>query len=449
MKLKQFKINSGGRFNPDTTGPVVIDFSKSKMVGATGDQEVGKSTLLDLFLMACGQNGGDKVVEILKNRKTGDIDLEFSFVGKDKANYDVKVKNGNITIKREGETLRSGNVGLLKAQLGIVGVSPMDIKNADIDKIVKWLAQYSTRSAEDFEKEMAKYKDGIKKAKKVRADANKSVKGCREYLSGEGYVDSKGEIIESVWKESEVKFKKKVDIADVSKRLAQAEKDADKYLRAEEKLKGHKDRQKTEQKRVEELEAQLKEAKQVLVQTEKDIATGEKYLVDNKADKTNYDTVKKEFENVSKDVVAYDKWQEVKKKKAEMDEFEDLAIKADNSEKDFVKKQQELQWEVIPDIKGVEIILEDTHEDEGEQKKAGFYYKGLNSAQLSNSEWFGLVMQILKKNKIEVLIVDDISQFGSKFMETLESLAKSGCYILYTEMSRGQQTLEIEYAEVK
>ena len=445
MRLQKFQINHGGKFNADTTGPVVVDFSKSKFVGGTGDQEEGKSTLLELFLMACGQNGGDEVVEKLKNRKSGELDLELSFVGKDKADYEVRVKNGRITVKREGETQKGGPVALLRQQLGVVGVSPMEIKNAPIEKIVKWLAGYSTRSAEEFEKDMNKYKDGIKKAKKARADANKAAKGCKEYLSGEGYIDSKGEIIESAWKESETKYKKKVDIADVSKRLAQAEKDADKYLRAEEKLKGHKERQKTEQKRVEELEAQLKAAKEVLAQTEKDIATGEKYLIDNKADKTNYDVVKREFENVSKDVVAYDKWQDIKIKKAEMDQFEDLAIKADNSEKDFIKKQQELQWEVIPDIKGVEIILEDTHEDEGEQKKAGFYYKGLDSSQLSRSEWFGLVMQILKKNKIEVLVIDDLSQFGSKFMETLEGLVKSGCYVLYTEMARGQQTLEIQY----
>lgn len=102
--------------------------------------------------------------------------------------------------------------------------------------------------------------------------------------------------------------------------------------------------------------------------------------------------------------------------------------------------------EVIPDIRGVEIILEDSHEDEGEQVKAGFYYNNLISAQLSNSEWFGLVMQILKKNKIEVVVVDDVSQFGSKFMGILEGLVKGGCHVLYTEMSRGQETLEIEYA---
>lgn len=445
MKLKKFVINHGAQFNIDKTGPVVIDFSQSKMVGATGDQEVGKSNLLELFLMACGQNGGDEVVELMKNRDSEKIDLDLSFVGKDRANYDVKVKNGAITVTKEGEVSRSGNVGLLKQQLGIIGVSPLTIKDADIDKKVKWLATYSTRGAEEYEKDMKKNKDGQKVSKKARADANKIAKGCKEYLATEGYLNKDGDIDEKKWKESEAKFKKKVDIKEVSTRLKAAELDADKYLRAEEKLKGHKLRRPSEAQRIKDLETQLEAAKKVLAQTDRDITTGEKYLEDNKIDKTKYEGVKKEYENVSKDAIAYDKWQDVKKKKSEMDEAEDLSQKADAKEKDLLKQQQELQWEIIPDIKGVEIILEDTHEDEGEQKKAGFYYKGLEAAQLSNSEWFGLVMQILKKNKIEVLIVDDISQFGSKFMETLEGLVKSGCHVIYTEMSRGQEQLIIEY----
>lgn len=444
MKLKQFTINSGGRFNPDTTGPVVIDFSKSKMIGFTGDQETGKSTVLELFLMACGQNGGDEVIAKLKNKDNEELDVELSFIGKDKAEYEVRVKNGRISVKRDGES-KTGPVALLKQQLGIVGVSPMAIKDAPIEKIVKWLAGYSNRGAEEFEKEMNKLKDGIKKAKKSRADANRSVKGIKEYLNSEGYVNDKGDLIESKWKESETKFKKKVDIKDVSTRLDKAEKDADKYLRAEEKLKGHKDRRAAEAKRVEDLKKELKVAEATLADTDKNIETGEKYLKDNKSDKTNYDAVKKEYETISVDVVAYDKWQDIKNKKSELDGFEDLSIKADTTEKDLIKKQQELQWEIIPDIRGVEIILEDTHEDEGVQKKAGFYFKDLISAQLSNSEWFGLVMQILKKNGIEVLIVDDMSQFGSKFVDVLKGLVKSGCHVIYTEMSRGQETLEIEY----
>jgi hypothetical protein len=67
----------------------------------------------------------------------------------------------------------------------------------------------------------------------------------------------------------------------------------------------------------------------------------------------------------------------------------------------------------------------------------------MNSRQLSKSEWFGVVLQILKKNKVKVLVIDEISDLGSKFMNILEGLVKDGCYVLYTQMSRGQEEIEI------
>lgn len=440
MKLKKFTINSGGKFSTDTTGSVVIDLS-SKMVGITGDQELGKTTILELFLMACGQLGGKEAVEALKNKDTGKIDLDFSFVGNDRADYDVKVTKSGMTVKREGEPTKGGPKELLKSLLGVVGVSPMEIKNAPIEEIVKWLASYSTRSAEEFEKDMRKIKDKIKEAKRARAEANKSAKGIRLYLADEGYMDDAGNLIESKWKEAEKM--KAVDIAALSKQLDDAGKKSDKYIKGEERLKTLREDETRQTTEVEELRKKLAVAEAALADTQKAIATGEKYLTDNKADKVEYDRVKKLYDSAQGDAIKYNKWLEIKRKKKELDEFEDLAQKFDATEKDQIKKQQELQWEVIPDIRGAELVLEDTHEDEGEQKKAGFYYNGMNSRQLSKSEWFGVVLQILKKNKVKILVIDEISDLGSKFMSILEGLVKDGCYVLYTQMSRGQEEIEI------
>lgn len=435
MKLKEFKISAGGKFTPDS--PIVIDFTKSKMIGATGDQETGKSTLLDLFLMACGQLGGEEVIKALKNKHTGTIDVDFSFVGNDRADYEVRLTKSKIEVKREGEVMGSPKE-LLRQMLGVVGVSPMGIKNAPIEDIVKWLASYSTRSAEEFEKEMTKIKDGIKKAKKARAEANKEVKGKKEYLAGEGFINEKGELVEKKWKDSETKYAKEPDINELSKKLTLAGNKSDKYIENESKVNSQKERKG-------QIEAQMNLLQKELFQVEENISIGEKWLTANETAKKDYDAIKKQYDNAAQDVSEYNKWQQVKTKKREMDSYEDLSQKANNLEKELLKNQQELQWEVIPDIRGVEIVLEDTHEDEGEQKKAGFYYNGFSSRQLSASEWFWVVAQILKKNKIKILIIDDISQLGSKFIEVLERLVKDGCYVLYTEMARGQEHLEIEY----
>lgn len=435
MRLKEFKISAGGKFTPDS--PIVIDFTKSKMIGATGDQETGKSTLLDLFLMACGQLGGEEVIKALKNKHTGTIDVDFSFVGNDRADYEVRLTKSKIEVKREGE-VKGSPKELLRQMLGVVGVSPMEIKNAPIEDIVKWLASYSTRSAEEFEKEMNKIKNGIKDAKKDRAAANNSTKGLRNFLKGEGIIDETDEFVEKKWAENETKFKVKPDIDKLSGELKAAGGKSDKFIQFETKLISKKDRKK-------QIEDQIKIFQKELAEVDQNIKEGDAWIEKNKTAKKDYDDIKKRYDNVAKDAADYNKWEEVKKKKKEMDEFQDAATSADGKEKNYIKKQQELQWEVIPDIRGVEIVLEDTHEDEGEQKKAGFYYNGFNSRQLSASEWFGVVAQILKKNKIKIIIIDDISQLGSKFIEVLEKLVKDGCYVLYTEMARGQEQLEIEY----
>lgn len=442
MKLKRFELIAGGQHDGHSPS-IVIDFTKSTMIGGKSDEEGGKTTLIEMILLNTGMIGGEKVIKDLINKDTGELKSKLEYeVGKD--SYEVTQNKGVLTVRKEGEKQPGGAQTLLRQTLGMVGVSPMNIKDAPIEKIVKWLAGYSASGAEEFEKKMLKFKADIKTAKASRASANKSAKGLKEYLAGEGYINENGDLSEKVWKASEEKYKKKVDVKDVSTRMDKAAADADKYLRAEEKLKGHKFRRNLEDVRVSDLEQELKKAKETLAQTDKDIATGEKYLTENKADKTNYDAIKKEFEDVSKNAIAYDKWQDVKKKKTEMDGFEDLAIRADGIEKAALKKQQDLQWEVIPDVKDVELLLEDEEDEEGNIREAGYYYQGLNSRQLSASQWFGQVVKILKKNGIKFLVIDDISQFGSSFMETLKQLSKT-CTILYTEMLRGQEEIIFDY----
>lgn len=441
MKLKRLEIIAGGQWNSKNAS-IVVDLTKP-LVGAKSDEEGGKTTLLEIILLNTGMIGGEKVIKDLINKETGELKSKLEYeVGKNQ--YEVTQSKGVLTVRMDGEKLPGGAQTLLRQTLGMVGVSPMGIKNEPIEKIVKWLASYSATGAEEFEKKMLKLKTEIKTARASRAAANKSAKGLKEYLAGEGYITDSGDLSEKAWTASETKFKKKVDIKEVSARMEEAGKKADKYMLTEQRVKGMKERRPNQVKLIEDLKAQLLAAEKALEQGDKLIATEEKYLTDNKADKTEYDKVKLEFENVSKDAIAYDKWQDVKKKKTEMDQFEDAAIQADGTEKAAMKKQQDLQWEVIPDIPGTELLLEDEEDKDGNIREAGYYHKGMNSRQLSASQWFGQVIQILKKNKIKFLVVDDISQYGSTFMETLKAASKT-CTILYTEMLRGQEEIIFDY----
>lgn len=434
MKLKQIEVTSFSGINPNS--PVVIDFSSSKWVIATGDMGVGKTSLLNALLVACGQvSHTGKEGKNFINQESDKIDINFSFVGNDRYNYDVRCTKSKFELSYEGEAVPEP-ITKMKELLGVVGVSPMDIKNKPLKDIVKWLSGYSNKSAEEFEAQMIKYKNNIKTARETRATANKSLKAIDEYLSNEDMFVN--------WADSEKKYVKAPDIKDLSAKLNAAGIKSDKYIRAEERVKKLKEDRPGIENEIEALKKELAAKELELVEHDKTIEVGDKYLKDNVADKKEYDVIKKKYDTAAEDVVAFNKWQEIKKKKTERDEFETISQKADATEKEILQQQKELQAEILPDIKGVEMYTEDTHED-GVIKKEGLYWNGMNVAQMSESQWWSVVLLIWRKYKVKVIVIDNMQSLGSGAVEILEKLVKDGCYILAAEMDRKTKTLSIEY----
>jgi DNA repair exonuclease SbcCD ATPase subunit len=433
MKLKKLEVSAFAGINPNS--PIVIDFTQSKFVEVNGDMGVGKTSLLNALLVACGQLSKDSNDKALVNKDSGKIDINFSFVGKDKYNYEVRCTKSSFSLTYEGEAVPEP-ITKMKELLGVVGVSPMDIKFKPLKEIVKWLAGYSNKSAEEFEGQLAKYKSGIKSARETRSAANKSVKGLTEYLDNEDLFIN--------WEESEKRYSKEPDIKTLSAELDKAGKKSDTYIRAEEKLKRLKQDRPSIVSRIEELKKELAQKENELVEHDRSVAAGEKYIEENKSDKKQYDDVKKKYDSAAQDVVNYNKWQEVKRKKKEKDEFEDLSQKADAQEKKLLQSVKELQAEILPDIKGLELVTEDTHED-GVIKKEGLYVNGKNTAQLSESEFWAFVMQVWKKYKVKIVVIDNYQSLGSKAVSILEGLSKDGAYILVAQMNREQKTLQINY----
>lgn len=445
MKLKKLEVKAYAGINP--ASPVVIDFSESNFVKASGDNGAGKTSLLNALLTACGQLSKDDKNKI--NRESGKIDIDMDFVGNDRLTYHVRCTKSVFQLTYAGEAVPEP-ITKMKELLGVVGVSPMVIKDAKLTDIIKWLASYSNKNAEEFEKKILKFKDSIKEAETSRADANRSLKGLNEYLSNEQMYND--------WEETEKKFKVKPDLDKISAELDIASKNSDKYLRADEKLKNLKTSRGALVDNITETEMDLKELRAKLIKAELElidrrkeledhdekISTGEQYLKDNKNLKSEYDKVKESYDNVAKDSIAYSKWLEIKKKSKERDEFETLAQGFDNKAKALVQKRKEAQAEILPDIKGVELYTEDTHED-GVMKKEGLYVDKKNTKQLSETEWYAFVMQIWKKFKVRIIVVDNMQSLGSKGVEMLEKLSADGAYILAAEMNRGQKELIIEY----
>lgn len=434
MKLKKLEVTAFAGINP--LSPVILDFTQSKFIEVTGDNGTGKTSLLNALLVACGQlshTGKDGKNYI--NQDSDKIDIKFSFVGKDRYNYDVSCTKSQFKLSYEGEAVAEP-ISKMKELLGVVGVSPMDIKNAKVSEIVKWLSSYTNKSPEEFDKEMRKLKEGTKTAKESRASANKIYKAMKEYLEGEPMAQN--------WEESEKKYAEEPDIKTLSAQLKTAGDKSDKYIRAEEKLKQHTHGRAGIVNDIERLKRELEQKEKQLVEQDKLIESAQKYLDDNKSDKKEYDEVKKKYDNIALELADYNKWQEIKAKKNDMDAAETLSQKADAQEKALNKSITELQSEILPDIKGVELVTEDTHED-GKMKKEGLYWNGKNTAQLSESEFWKLVLEIWRKFKVKIIVIDNYQSLGSMAVEILEKLEKDGAYILAAEMNRQIKELAISY----
>ena len=426
MKLKKLEVNAFAGIGPSS--PVIIDFGTSKFVKATGDNSVGKTSLLNALLVACGHLSKDN--KDFVNLESGKIDINFDFVGKDRNTYSVRVTKSKFLLTYEGEEVKEP-ITKMKELLGVPGVSPMEIKNKPLKDIVKWLSSYSGKSAEQFDAQMKKLKDGIKASVSTRADANRSYKGLKEYLSNEPMFEK--------WEASEKKYTKKTDIKDLSAKLDEAGKKSDKLLQAETKLKQLNERKESIATQIDNLQNELDEVS-------KSVIAGEKFVEANKSAKKEYDAIRDQYDNAAQEVAAFNKWQDIKAKKKEMDEFETLSQKADAKEKQLLEEVKELQTELLPDIKGVELILSDEMENGKLIREEGFYVGKVNSAQASETEWSKVVFSMMKKNKNKILVLDNLQSLGTDGMDIINSLIKDGCYVVAAEMHRGQQELEIEYA---
>jgi len=431
MKLKKLEVTAFAGINPQS--PVVLDFTQSKWITASGDNAVGKTSLLNALLVACGQLSKDNKDFI--NQDSNKIDIDFSFVGKDNCNYEVKVTKSSFKLMYDG-VAQPEPISKMKQLLGIVGTSPMEVKHKPLKDIVRWIAQYSNKSPEEFEKQLLKLKEGIKKSKESRASANKIAKAMKEYLEGEQMYND--------WEESEKTYKDKPDLQKLSTELKVAGDKHDKFLRAEEKVK-HLTQQRTSiVAEIDRIKKQLEEKEAQLVEHDKSIASGAKYVEDNKDDKKTYDAVKAKYDTAAQDLADYNKWQEIKSKKKDMDEAESLSQQADAKEKELLQEVKDLQAEILPNIKGMEIITEDTMED-GVLRKEGLYRDGHNVAQMSETEWVEVVAEIWRKYKVKVVVLDNIGVLGTKGVAVLEKLNKDGCHVLAAEMNRQQKELQISY----
>ena len=431
MRLKLLKISEGGRFSGDNG--LEVDFEQSKKVTLAADSGYGKTTALELFKLVLGAVADGQQVKDLINKVSGKLDVEQTFVGKDRKNYVAKLTKSQFYVREEGSKIDLPSPkSFIEENLGRVACDPMKYKNAAAEQQIKWLAGFSDLGEEGFEKQMAKHKEAIKEGEKTRAAANKEAKARKTMLQDAGYINESGDLIEAKWTAAEKKYEKPLDTKQLSAALTTAGNKSDKFL--ENKLKVD-----AQTRRKTELEAQIKALQAELAQTEENIRVGQQWLEKNANAPKEYDAVKKQYDTAAQFAADYEAFQSCRRQLTEMYDYEQVAQRADAAVQDAEKKKKEIMWSVIPDARGIQIVPEDTPE-----QKAGLYRDGFNSRQMSASQYLETIVKILDKSGCRILVLDDAATYGSDFHETLSKLAKKNWYILMSEMRRNQE-LTIEY----
>jgi len=425
MKLGLFTVREGGVYSGENR--LEVDFGKGKIATLGGDNGVGKTTGLECFKIVVAAIGGDKALKDLANVFSGKLDIEQRFQGNDRKWYIAKQTKSKFYVREENskEDIEEPKT-FVKSHLGRVAADPMAYKNSDVNKFVKWLAGMTDMGEEGYEKEYNALKDAVREYENARAAANKEAKARRTMLSESGYVNESGDLVERVWVAAEKKYAKQLNIKALSEKLDEVGRRSDKLLQAETKLK--------------ELETQEQELLAKLAEVQSAIAKGEKYVEENKGAKKEYEAVKTEYDNAAQFAVEYEAFQTAKRYRDEMYEYEQIALTADAAVQTAEQKKKELQWQVIPDIRNAEIVIEGTPE-----KPAGFYVDGFNIRQQSDTQYLTSIVKILRKLGVKIIILDNLATFGSDFIELIAKLSKEGMYFLLSEMRRGSE-LTIEYA---
>lgn len=449
LTFKKLTVNSFGGINKNS--PIVLDLQKFYSTGkriakVSGDQGTGKSSLLHAIMYAAAMDFDFKLVNLV-NLEDGTISEEFEFE-KDGKNFKVKATKSKfelLRLFRDGDDERwiaeSDPKTNVKKLIGQVATSPMFLKQMDAKKQIDWLYSMLEVPQEIKDKE-ASYKESLKTATSSRTEANKSYEGLKKLLS-------ENELYQK-WEESEKLYAEEKSSESEKKKVDELEGKKTQFTAAIQKVETLKRTVAEKENSIDEIEAEierlqqkLKDTKSELSETKKSLKTGEKWIEDNKSVNEEYEAARESYMNIERYLVAKSQWEAVKKKKAEMDEFETLVQNFDAQKDQLRQNLRDLSSEALPRIEGLQVITDDSIDG----MEMGIYLNGKTPAQLCESELFDFYFQLVLLKKIPILVIENLNSLGSNVVETLNKLAEQGAYIWYSEMNRHQNKLKIEFSE--
>lgn len=437
------KIGSFMGLNPEA--PIVIEFpppkGKKRPIGkVTGDYRLGKSSFINFLLFSTGQTMGFKLDNLI-NDISGEREGEHEFQS-DGETWKVTFSKNKFQLfkyfkasrTKAGWLPQSEAASMLKKLIGVVGISPMILKTDSGKDQVDWLFQLLNVPKAILD-EVKKIREKLAIVGVTHANAKKEYNLLKAELSGNAmYLN---------YEATEKKYAEKKTIDSLREKMTRAAKMKGQLAEARERVAGH-------QRNITKKEEEIEEYRQKIIQAERELediktlkALGDQYLIDNEAVDRNYEAVNEEFITLSTYLAEQKEWERVKSNKKEMDEFETVMQRSATHKDRLLGEKREALASVLPDIPELEVITE----DELDGRKMGVYLGGRNPIQMSESELFDLYFKICRFLGVRMVVIENITSFGSNVIKTLNEMSSQGVYIWYTEMVRGQKEIRIEFIE--
>jgi hypothetical protein len=444
-KIELVKYEAKSFMGIDSSSPVVIDFTsmrKNRFVEISGDQGQGKtSTLLGLMYVMCGNVPLEKKRLMNSIDKSIEEELEFKHNGE---NYKIEVSSTRINLKKEVKdgkwTMQPSPVEMIKEMFGPVGMFPVQVKEMDGRKQIKFF-QDMFGSGDDASNKMKKLEEQISTVFADRRDLNRDIKMLESALEIEPLYKNR--------EESEARFAKPIN-ADKEKKafdeLSKKKADFDKYSANLDMLKIDK---KSASEKVEELKKALAEAEAYEKAVSERVEAGTKWVADNKGIIAEYETANAAWVNLSKTLAEQDKWKDILKREKGLIEKQDQAM---DKTAELDKLRENLLKEVkkcLPAVEGLTIKVASGIDKEDKQEGVFYLVPGKEKEQgiheLSESEYADMWCKIWEVTEVPIVVIENISSFGSTFIKTLNQFVKNGGTVFYSKMDRKVKSLQVEF----
>jgi hypothetical protein len=444
-KLELVRFEAESFMGIDQTDKVVIDFTsmrKNRFVELAGDQGQGKtSTLMGLMYAMCGN------VPLEKKRLMNSVDkaiaeeLEFKHNGE---NYKIEVSSTRINLKKEVKdgkwTVQPSPVEMIKEMFGPVGMFPVHVKEMDGRKQIKFF-QDMFGSGDDSSKKMKKLEDEIDTVFSARRDLNRDIKMLESALEIEPLFKNR--------EQSEKRFANTINAEKEKKafdELSQKKAAYDKHSANLDLLKIEK---KSAAEKVEDLKRQLAEAEEFQKEVTERVDKGNKWVADNKGIVAEFEKASNEWVNLSKTLADQDKWKDILKREKGLIQKQDQAM---DKTGELDKLRESLLKEVkkcLPAVEGLTIRVATGIDKEDKQEGVFYLVPGKEKEQgiheLSESEYADMWCKIWEITEVPIVVIENISSFGSTFIKTLNQFVKNGGTVFYSKMDRKVKELQVEF----